>query len=79
MAIDRVTDVQALINQQVEIGEQLEVCLYKAEALTETTLMDDFCLLPKQKIQFYFWLLQDVLQKAIELNDTALKKLLRMN
>lgn len=73
MAEHSLSDLLTLINQQVEMGEQLEECLCKAEALAETALIDDFCLLPKQKIQFYFWLLQDVLQRAISIGVAPIK------
>ena len=79
MANRSLSDLLVLINQQIEIGEELEKFLHKAEALTMATLIEDFCLLPKSQMQCYFWVIQDVLQEAIDLNQKALKKLFTLN
>jgi len=77
MADYSVTELLTLINHQIDFCETLDECLSKAEALTFISLTEDFLSYPKFIIHSYLWTLNEMVERARELNEQSLDLLLR--
>ena len=66
-----------LINAQVKLLENINICLSKAEALAQMTLSDDFLDYSNVSIYNFLWALSDIIEQAKRLNEKSLNALLK--
>ncbi len=77
MAANSVADFAAFINHQIEIQEQIEMCLQRLRALMEVILIvENFHEISKQTLDNYFSLASDLAEDAAKINQTSLSSLL---
>lgn len=77
MADNRLKELLSLINQQIEFQENINEQLYKAEALTQVALGDNFLDSSKVIAHYYLWILSDIIEQAKIINEKALDVLLK--
>ena len=76
MAINSLSDITSLINQQIDAQELINEYLSKIESLYCFTMWEDFFDLEKSVLQTYFWVLSDLTSEAKKLNEETLRTLL---
>lgn len=69
MVIDRLKNCYAKSNQEIELKEQLNECLTKAEALANVALGEEFIDHPQSIVHGYPWVLSDLICRARQLYD----------
>jgi hypothetical protein len=77
MAGYSVPQLLSIINRQVGSQETLSEYLSKAEALVYVAMNDEFFNYPELIIHNYLWTLNDILEKAKQVNEEALNILLK--
>lgn len=77
MADNSVTQLVTLINQQIESQENLSQHLSKAQALAHIAMDDGFLDYPASVVQFYLWVLSDIIDHAKGMNEQALNTSLK--
>lgn len=79
MADIRLHDFE-FINQQIKAQEQVEACLWQLESLiTAAAVTQEFYALPKKILHGYFLVAGDLIDKAVNANQTTLNALLKQN
>jgi hypothetical protein len=72
MVVDRLKNCYGKSNQEIELKEQLNDCLTKAEALANVTLGEEFIDHPQSIVHGYLWALSDLISHARQLYDQLL-------
>ena len=78
MAANSVYDFLALINQQVDNREQISASLSKAEALIVVAIQGEVVENLAVIVYEYLWVLNDLIEQALKLNEDSLSVLLQM-
>ena len=72
MADHSVTQINSLINQQVEIQEQIGIFLWKLEALIEVVVvLERFYDLPDSTLHNYFLVVSDLIDELLSANQIS--------
>ena len=79
MANESLSQLRALINSQIEKHTIIREQLSKAEALTKVALDTDFSEFPQFVIHDYFWILSDLIEESLGLNEKGLDLLLEFS
>ncbi len=79
MAVHMVNEVAFLINKQIELHEEIQGYLLKAEALAHVALSEDFLDYSKPIISEYLAALRDIIIQSKDIHDYALKDLMKNN
>lgn len=77
MAECSVSQLSSLINQQIDIQENLAEYLYKAEAIANVALSNDFHDYSPSIIHDYIWALCDLINQAKSLSEKSLDELFK--
>lgn len=79
MAINSVYDFSELINQQIENREQASTILSRAEALLVVAINNEFLTNSTLIVYEYLWILNDLIEQALKLNDGSLDTLFQVS
>lgn len=74
MADSKVSNLLALMKQQMESQEALFEYLIKIDAMVEVILVQDLIGFPAEKMHSYLWIVSDLIGRAKELNEDLLNR-----
>lgn len=79
MADHSVTQISSLINQQIEIQEQMEISLWKLEALIEAAVLsENFYDLSRSSLHHYFLIVSGLIEELSNTNQISIDTLCKL-